>query len=141
MQPGSEEVTTVLEAALPDDLLYTPEGCWVRLESGTAVVGLMRRVFDDLGAAVCVDVPSPSAAVEAGDRLAIVECTCRRIEVRSPVSGRILEANWTLAIHPEHMNADPYGSAWIARLTLDDLFEVGSLLGADDLRRLERGSG
>lgn len=124
---------------IPDDLRYSRDHEWVRLEGGTARVGITDYAQDALGDVVFVDLPEVGAAVAAGEAISEVESTKSVSEIYAPVPGVIHEVNGDLADSPERLNEDPYGEGWIFVLTVDDEHALDGLLDAAAYRALVEG--
>jgi glycine cleavage system H protein len=115
---------------LPEDLRYTAEHEWLRLEGDEAVVGITDYAQDSLGDVVFVDLPRAGTQVAAQAMVCEIESTKAVSEIYAPVAGTIVAANEALADHPELVNADPYGQGWIFRLAPADPAAVDGLLDA-----------
>ena len=124
---------------VPDDLKYSEDHEWVRVEDGRARFGITDYAQDALGDVVFVQVPSVGAVVTKGSSVSEVESTKSVSDVYAPVSGTIVEANDELADAPQKMNEDPYGDGWIAVIELSDPSEVDQLLDAAAYRKLVEG--
>jgi glycine cleavage system H protein len=124
---------------IPDDLRYSSDHEWVRLEDGRARVGITDYAQDALGDVVFVDLPEVGATVAAGEGISEVESTKSVSDIYAPVAGTIAEVNGDLADNPERLNEDPYGEGWIFVLTVDDPSSVDGLLDAAAYRALVEG--
>jgi glycine cleavage system H protein len=102
----------------PENLRYTKEHEWVRLEGDTATIGITDHAQEELGDIVYVDLPKTGAAVEQGKALGTVESVKAVSEIFSPVTGEVLEINPALADAPEKLNEDPHGEAWLVKVRL-----------------------
>ena len=98
---------------IPEDLRYTKEHEWARVEDGRVVVGITDYAQDQLGDVVFVSLPEPGSEVTAGQPLGEVESTKSVSDVYSPVTGVVLEKNVSLDPNPELINEDPYGKGWL----------------------------
>jgi glycine cleavage system H protein len=114
----------------PDDLRYTQEHEWVRVDGTTARVGITDYAQDALGDVVYVDLPEVGAAVAAMASCCEVESTKSVSEIFSPVSGTIAEVNSDLSDTPQMINEDPYGKGWIFAVEMSDAAELDSLMDA-----------
>jgi glycine cleavage system H protein len=114
----------------PQDLRYTREHEWVRVEDGRARVGISDYAQDALGDVVYVELPDIGLNVLASASCCEVESTKSVSEVYAPVSGTIVEANEGLADSPEQINQDPYGDGWLFVIELSDAAELDGLLDA-----------
>jgi len=114
----------------PEDLRYTQEHEWVRVDGTGARVGITDYAQDALGDVVYVDLPTVGATVAAMASCCEVESTKSVSEIFSPVSGTIAEVNGDLADAPQMINEDPYGKGWIFAVELGDPAEVDGLMNA-----------
>ena len=118
----------------PDDLRYTQEHEWVRVDGPIAKVGITDYAQDALGDVVYVDLPQVGAAVAAMASCCEVESTKSVSEIFSPVSGTIAEVNSDLSDTPQMINEDPYGKGWIFAVEMADAGEVDGLMDAASYR-------
>jgi glycine cleavage system H protein len=114
----------------PEDLRYTREHEWVRIDGTTARVGITDYAQDALGDVVYVDLPTAGATVAAMATCCEVESTKSVSEIFSPVSGTIAEVNSDLSDTPQMINEDPYGKGWIFSVDMTDSSEVERLMDA-----------
>jgi glycine cleavage system H protein len=114
----------------PEDLRYTKEHEWVRIDGGRARVGITDHAQDALGDVVYVDLPEVGAEVTAMQPFGEVESTKSVSDVFSPVSGTILERNPLVDDRPELVNEQPYGDGWLVVIQLSDPAELDALLDA-----------
>jgi glycine cleavage system H protein len=105
---------------VPDDLLYSAEHEWVRLDGTRARVGITDYAQDALGDIVYVELPAVGTRVEAGKEAAVVESAKAASEVYAPVSGEVVAVNEGIADDPARVNADPMGDGWFLTVKLDD---------------------
>jgi glycine cleavage system H protein len=124
---------------VPDDLRYSSDHEWVRLEDGDARVGITDYAQDALGDVVYVDVPEVGAAVAAGDKVSEVESTKSVSDIYAPVAGTVTAVNTALAEAPERLNGDPYGEGWICVIHPDDPTQLDDLLDAEAYTKLIEG--
>ena len=117
-------------ANIPDDLHYSKDHEWVRVEGNTAVVGVTDYAQDSLGDVVYVELPKVGDEFAANESFGSVESVKAVSEVFSPVSGEITGINEALADAPEKVNQDPYGEGWMIRVQMSNPGEVDSLLTA-----------
>jgi glycine cleavage system H protein len=114
----------------PDDLRYTNEHEWARLEGGRVRVGITDFAQDALGDVVYVDLPEVGAAVEAATPFGEVESTKSVSDVYSPVTGTIVERNPLIEDRPELVNEQPYGDGWLIMVTPADGASLDGLMDA-----------
>ena len=125
---------------IPDDLRYSPDHEWVRLEDGRLRLGITDYAQDALGDVVFVEIPELGADVAAAAKVSEVESTKSVSDIYAPVSGRVVEVNTALNDSPERLNEDPYGEGWICVIEPSDPAAVEALLDVDAYRRLIEGS-
>lgn len=112
----------------PDDLRYTAEHEWVRIDGEIAEVGITDFAQDALGDIVYASLPEPGSQVRAGTPCGEVESTKSVSEIYAPLDGEVTERNTTLDSAPETINDDPYGGGWLIRVRIADQDQVGTLL-------------
>ena len=119
----------------PEDLKYTREHEWARLEGdGRVRVGISDFAQDALGDVVWVDVPEVGTEVRSGAPFGEVESTKSVSDVYSPVTGTVIERNAQLEERPELVNEEPYGEGWIVAIEASDASELDALLDAAGYR-------
>jgi len=116
----------------PDDLLYSKDHEWIKVENGTAVIGITDYAQDALGDVVYVDIPEVDAEVTANDVIGEIESVKSTSELHTPVSGTITEVNQNAVDTPEIINTDPYGEGWLFKIEIGDKAELGELMRAPD---------
>ena len=121
---------------IPEDLRYTEEHEWVRLEGDEVVVGITDHAQDALTGIVYVELPEVGASVSAGEVVGSVESVKSVSEIFAPLSGELSAVNEALDDAPELINDDPYGTGWIVRMRLEDNGVLGDLLDAAGYRTL-----
>lgn len=121
---------------VPDDLRYTPEHEWIRLDGSEGVVGITDFAQGSLGDVVFVELPRPGSVLRQGEPFGVIESNKTVSDLFAPVSGRVVAANDALRDHPEAVNQDPYGAGWILRIAIDDSAETDQLLDAEEYRAL-----
>jgi glycine cleavage system H protein len=123
----------------PDDVRYTKEHEWARVEGERVRVGITDFAQDALGDVVYVDLPEVGARVEAHQPFGEVESTKSVSDVFSPVAGTIAERNPLIDDRPELVNEQPYGEGWLVVLAADDTSDVDDLLDAAAYRAFTEG--
>jgi glycine cleavage system H protein len=115
----------------PSQFRYTKEHEWVKLDGEIATIGITDYAQHELGDIVYVELPAPGAKIEAGQTLGTVESVKSVSEIFSPLSAEVTEINAALADHPEKVNEDPHGAAWLVRLhPLNAAAELQGLMDA-----------
>ena len=115
---------------VPDELRYTREHEWVRVEGTVARVGITDYAQDALGDVVYVSLPDLGATVAAMGACCEVESTKSVSEVFAPVSGSVVEVNTELTDAPQTINEDPFGKGWIFAVEMSDPSEAETLMDA-----------
>jgi len=115
---------------VPGDLRYTKDHEWVRVEGDEAVVGITQYAADQLGDIVFVELPDLGRSLTQHSTFGVVESVKAVSDLFAPVGGDVAAANGDLALTPEVVNTDPYGSGWMIRVTLADPTQVDGLLDA-----------
>ena len=124
---------------VPEELRYSTDHEWVRIEGNRVTVGITDYAQDALGDVVYLEVPESGAAVAGSDKVSEVESTKSVSDIYAPVAGRVVEVNDELAESPELVNDDPYGRGWICVIEVDDTAEAEALLDAAAYRALLEG--
>ncbi len=124
---------------IPEDLRYSTDHEWVRLEDGRVRVGITDYAQDALGDVVFVDLPEVGTSAERGTSVSEVESTKSVSDIYLPVGGTIVEVNTDLADAPERLNEDPYGEGWLFLVEPTDPDQVNDLLDAEAYRKLIEG--
>ncbi len=106
---------------IPQNLIYTKDHEWVRVDGDTAVVGITDYAQGELGDVVFVQLPSPGAKIKQGEAIGSIEAVKAVADIYSPVSGEVVEVNAVLNDKPETMNQDPYGQGWVAKIKMSNL--------------------
>ena len=114
----------------PDDLRYSKDHEWVRVEGSRATIGITSFAADELGDIVFVELPEPGTAVKQFASFGVVESVKAVSDLYAPVSGEVAEVNDALREKPELVNADPYGDGWMMRVELGAPDEVEQLMDA-----------
>jgi len=114
----------------PDNLKYTKDHEWIRLEGNTATVGITEFAQGELGDIVYVEIETVGQSLAANEVFGTVEAVKTVSDLFLPVAGTITEVNPALADAPELVNSDPYGEGWMIKMTVNDPSEVEALLDA-----------
>src|SRR5579862_5918706 len=121
---------------IPQDLRYSREHEWVRVDGSTARIGITDFAQDSLGDVVFVQLPDIGLEVVAGASVSEIESTKSVSDVYVPVTGVVQAVNAALVDTPELVNSDPYGEGWILEIALADPSELEGLMTADAYRAL-----
>ena len=116
---------------VPEDLFYSEEHEWLRLDDDVAIVGITDFAQDQLGDIVYVDLPEVGATIEVGSVVGELESTKSVSDVYSPVSGEVIAINPELEGSEELINTDPYGEGWLFKVRMADGDPTEGLLSAE----------
>lgn len=122
--------------AYPEDVRYTREHEWARLEKGVVTVGITSYATDQLGDVVYVELPSVGKSLEATKAFGVVEAVKTVSDLFAPVSGEVVEVNGALADNPALVNQDPFGDGWMIRIRPTRSDDLQTLLNHQDYERL-----
>lgn len=118
----------------PEDLRYSVDHEWLRVEDGEAVVGITAYAADELGDVVFVELPQVGRILQRAEAFGVIESVKTASDLYAPVAGEVIAVNGALADAPELVNAEPYGGGWMVRLRLDDASVAEALLDAASYR-------
>lgn len=119
----------------PENLLYTKEHEWIKVEEDTALIGITDYAQRELGDIVFVELPTVGVEVEQMKRFGVVESVKTVSDLFPPVSGKVIEINSSLEAEPELINSSPYEKGWIIKLKIQDGEQLKNLLSAIDYRK------
>ncbi|HEX7296198.1 MAG TPA: glycine cleavage system protein GcvH [Pyrinomonadaceae bacterium] len=117
-------------ANVPEDLHYSKDHEWVRVDGGEAIIGITDYAQNSLGDVVYVELPKIGDEFPANQSFGSVESVKAVSEVFTPIAGEVTKINESLADEPEKVNADPYGDGWMIRIRMSSPGDVDSLLTA-----------
>lgn len=120
----------------PENLKYTKDHEWVRVEGDVAYIGITDFAQGELGDIVYVDVNTAGETLEKDAVFGTVEAVKTVSDLFLPLSGKILEFNKALDTKPESVNSDPYGDGWMVKINISNQAEVAELLTADAYKAL-----
>ena len=115
---------------IPENLKYTNEHEWIRVEGNVAYVGITDYAQSELGEIVFVEIETEGENIAAGNTFGSVEAVKTVSDLFMPVSGEVLEVNPALEAQPELVNSDPYGEGWMIKVAVADAAELDNLLDA-----------
>ncbi|MBT8319238.1 MAG: glycine cleavage system protein GcvH [Gramella sp.] len=121
---------------IPQELKYTKDHEWVKIEGDTATIGVTDFAQGELGDIVYVEVETLDETLDKEEVFGTVEAVKTVSDLYMPLSGEIIEFNDSLEDEPEKVNEDPYGDGWMIKIKLTDASEVDSLLSADDYKEI-----
>jgi len=121
---------------IPEDLLYTKDHEWVKIEGDTATVGVTDFAQSELGDIVYVEIDKEGEEVATGDVFGTVEAVKTVSDLFMPLGGEVTEVNAALEAQPELVNSDPYGEGWMIKVKISDVSEKEALLSAAAYKEL-----
>lgn len=120
----------------PENLKYTKDHEWIRLEGNEAIIGITDFAQKELGDIVYVDVTTLNDILKKEAVFGSVEAVKTVSDLFMPVAGKVLEINAKIDSNPELVNSDPYGDGWMIRCTIDEASDIDGLLSAADYKAL-----
>jgi len=118
----------------PENIKYTKEHEWVRIEGTTGIVGITDYAQGELGDIVFVELPAKGKQVKQGETFGSIEAVKAVSDLFAPVSGEVIEINPVLQKTPEVVNKEPYAGGWMVKIKMTNQSEVASLLDAKKYR-------
>ena len=116
----------------PEELKYSKEHVWVRVEGDSAVIGITDFAQEELGAISGVELPDEGDEVEQDDSVGSIEARKTVADIYAPFSGVVLSVNQEVLDNPTLLNDDPYDGGWLVEVALNDREELKGLMTADD---------
>lgn len=117
---------------LPEELLYSKEHIWIRVEGGKAVVGITDYAQEHLGTISALELPDAGDELDQDDSFGTIEARKTVADLYAPVSGVVLEVNTEVIDSPEIVNDDPFDGGWLLVIEMSDPEELKLLMSADD---------
>jgi glycine cleavage system H protein len=122
--------------AQPEDLLFSKEHEWVKMEGDTATIGITDYAQSSLGDIVYVELPKVGATIEQFGNVGVVESVKAVSDLFTPISGEVIEVNSALDGDPAAVNREPYGAGWLMKVRASNPDETKSLLNAADYEKI-----
>ena len=120
---------------IPDDLRYSADHEWVKVEGKQAVIGITDYAQEELGDIVFVELPPVGSMISRGDPFGVIESVKAVSDLYAPVSGEVVDVNTDLADHPEAVNEDCYGDGWMIAIAISSEDELDSLMDVPAYRQ------
>jgi glycine cleavage system H protein len=121
---------------IPENLYYTNDHEWIKVEGNTGVVGITDFAQHQLGDIVFVDVATVGETMAEGDTFGTIEAVKTVSDMFMPLDCEVVEFNDALNSEPELINSDPYGAGWIVKVAIADISKLSSLLSAEQYKAL-----
>lgn len=116
---------------IPQDLKYTKDHEWVRVDGDTAIIGITDFAQKELGDIVFVEIETEGESLDQEEVFGSIEAVKTVSDLFMPVSGEITQFNEALEANPEVVNSDPYGDGWMIKVAIADASQLDGLLSAD----------
>ena len=121
---------------IPNDLKYTKDHEWLKIDGDVALVGITSFAQAELGDIVFVDIDSEGELLENGEVFGTIEAVKTVSDLFMPVNGKVIEFNEQLEETPELINTDPFGAGWIIKVSISDDSKLNELLSSDQYENL-----
>jgi glycine cleavage system H protein len=116
---------------IPENLVYSSEHEWCRVEGDTVVIGITDFAQGELGDVVFIELPDTGSSTVVGEEFGTIEAVKAVAELYAPLNGEVLEINDSVVDSPEMVNEDPYGNGWMIKIRINDPAELNALLSAE----------
>ena len=121
---------------IPEELKYTEEHEWVRIEDNIAIVGITDFAQGELGDIVYLEIDTLDSQIDSNEVFGTVEAVKTVSDLFMPITGKVIEVNPSLEDKPELVNEDPYGKGWIIKIHITEESQIDSLLSPSDYKNL-----
>ena len=121
---------------IPEELKYTEEHEWVRIEDNIAIVGITDFAQGELGDIVYLEIDTLDSQIDSNEVFGTVEAVKTVSDLFMPIAGKVIEVNPILEDKPELVNEDPYGEGWIIKIDISEQSQIDSLLSPSDYKNL-----
>ena len=115
---------------VPEDLKFSKTHEWARVEGDTVTVGITEFAVNQLGDVVFLELPAPGDSVSKGGSFGVIESVKAAVDLESPATGEVAQANESLSEKLDSLGDDPYGESWMIKVTASDSSELDSMLSA-----------
>ncbi|MCP2695618.1 glycine cleavage system protein GcvH [Staphylococcus aureus] len=122
--------------AVPNELKYSKEHEWVKVEGNVATIGITEYAQSELGDIAFVELPETDDEINEGDTFGSVESVKTVSELYAPISGKVVEVNEELEDSPEFVNESPYEKAWMVKVEISDESQIEALLTAEKYSKM-----
>jgi len=121
---------------IPENLKYTKDHEWVKIEDNVATIGVTDFAQSELGDIVFVEIETLDEELDAEEVFGSVEAVKTVSDLFMPIGGSIIEVNENIESSPELVNSDPYGEGWMIKIEIKDVSEIENLLSSEDYSKL-----
>ena len=121
---------------IPEELRYTEEHEWVKLDGNVATVGITDFAQSELGDIVYLEIDTLDSEIDSNDVFGTVEAVKTVSDLFMPVNGKVIEVNSSLEDNPEVVNDDPYGDGWIIKIKVSNPSDIDTLMSSEEYKNL-----
>ena len=121
---------------IPEELRYTEEHEWVKLDGNVATVGITDFAQSELGDIVYLEIDTLDSEIDSNDVFGTVEAVKTVSDLFMPVNGKVIEVNSSLEDNPEVVNDDPYGEGWIIKIEVSNPSDIDTLMSSEEYKNL-----
>ena len=121
---------------IPENLKYTKDHEWIKIDSDIATIGITSFAQSELGDIVFIDIDTEGEELEKEEVFGTIEAVKTVSDLFMPVSGEVTDFNQVLEDNPELINTDPYGDGWIIKVCISDISNLDELLSSDEYKNL-----
>ncbi|HJN78827.1 MAG TPA: glycine cleavage system protein GcvH [Flavobacteriaceae bacterium] len=121
---------------IPEELQYTEEHEWIKIDGNVATIGITDFAQGELGDIVYIDIDSIGNELDVNEIFGTVEAVKTVSDLFMPIKGKVLEINSNIESTPEIVNEDPYGKGWIIKIEVSDNQDISNLLSSDDYKNM-----
>jgi len=122
--------------SIPQNLKYTKEHEWIKVEGTTGLIGVTYYAQGELGDVVFVDIDTTLSEVKKDEAFGTIEAVKTVSDLFAPCSGKVTEINPAINTDPSVINSDPYGNGWLIKIEITELAQIDELLNAEDYQKL-----
>ena len=121
---------------IPEELKYTEEHEWIKIDGNTATIGITDFAQGELGDIVYIDIDSIGNELDGNEIFGTVEAVKTVSDLFMPIKGKVLEINSNIESTPEIVNEDPYGKGWIIKIEISEDQDISNLLSAQEYKKM-----
>jgi glycine cleavage system H protein len=121
---------------IPEELKYTEEHEWIKIDGNTAIIGITDFAQGELGDIVYIDIDSIGNELDGNEIFGTVEAVKTVSDLFMPIKGKVLEVNSNIESTPEIVNEDPYGNGWIIKIEISEDQDISNLLSAQEYKKM-----
>lgn len=120
---------------IPEGIKFSVDHEWIKVEGGTAIIGISDYAQSELGDIVYIDIDSDLSEISISETFGSIEAVKTVSDLYAPISGKVIEINDRLEDEPELVNSDPFGEGWLIKIQLADTLQLDNLLSGEDYKK------